>query len=167
MAEPTRRTLSELRVEQCYLFMPAPPAPNSATPVNINYVFGMNDKAAQNLHASACLVGDADADAGAANSAVFADALGVKALVSRALGRRGTQSSSINRVLTNFCTACANLYMQAGETVNVSPRQRRRSNRPGNSQAKGPLAAQTHVNLACVWKKLWKIARLTTRVPTG
>ena len=31
----------------CYLFMPAPPAPNSATPVNINYVFGMNDKAAQ------------------------------------------------------------------------------------------------------------------------
>jgi hypothetical protein len=31
----------------CYLFMPAPPAPNSATPVNINYVFGMNDKVAQ------------------------------------------------------------------------------------------------------------------------
>ena len=31
----------------CYLFTPAPPAPDSATPVNINYVFGMNDKAAQ------------------------------------------------------------------------------------------------------------------------
>jgi hypothetical protein len=31
----------------CFLFMPAPPAPNSATPVNINYVFGMNDKTAQ------------------------------------------------------------------------------------------------------------------------
>ena len=31
----------------CFSFMPPPPAPDSATPVNINYVFGMNDKAAQ------------------------------------------------------------------------------------------------------------------------
>ena len=31
----------------CFSCMPAPPAPDSATPVNINYVFGMNDKAAQ------------------------------------------------------------------------------------------------------------------------
>ena len=31
----------------CFSFMPVPPAPDSATPVNINYVFGMNDKAAQ------------------------------------------------------------------------------------------------------------------------
>jgi len=31
----------------CYLFTPAPQAPNSATQVNINYVFGINDKAAQ------------------------------------------------------------------------------------------------------------------------
>jgi len=63
-------------------------------------------------------------------------------------------------------SACVNLDMQSGETANVSSRQRRRSNRPGNSQAKGPLAAQMHV-FACAWKKLWKIARLTTRVPTG
>jgi len=56
------------------------------------------------------------------------------------------------------------VYTQPGEMQLL---ERRRSNRPGNSQAKGPLAAQIHVFLACAWKKLWKIARLTTRVPTG